>query len=79
MTMRARIEWGDPRPPEWRGPCEPLSARLPPDLVRQVRVRARAQGVSVSQMVQRLLEAGLQNRPTATGPAHSDLVTTLFD
>jgi hypothetical protein len=30
-------------------------------------------------MVQRLLEAGLQNRPNATGPAHSDLVTTLFD
>ncbi len=79
MTVRARIEWGDPRPAEWRGPCEPLSTRLPPDLVREIRVRARAQGISVSQMVQRLLEVGLHGRPAPAGPAHSDLVTTLFD
>jgi hypothetical protein len=79
MTLRARIEWGDPRPAEWRGPCEPLNARLPPDLVRQVRVCARSQGLSVSQMVERLLEAGLHTPPAVTGPAHSDLVTTLFD
>ena len=79
MTMRARAEWGDPRPADWRGPRESLSTRLPPDLVRQIRVRARSQGVSVSFMVQRLLEAGLDGRQAASGVAHSDLVTTLFD
>jgi len=79
MTMRACVEWGDPRPADWRGPGEPLSARLPPDLVREVRARARSQGVSVSLMVLRLLEAGLDGRSVTTGAAHSDLVTTLFD
>ncbi|MCJ7726806.1 MAG: BrnA antitoxin family protein [Acidimicrobiia bacterium] len=77
--MRARIDWGDPRPAEWRGPGEPISLRLPPPLAHEIRDRARSQGISVSMMVQRILEAGLEGRPMAGGVAHSDLVTTLFD
>ena len=79
MTLRAVVDWGDPRPPEWGGPREPLSTRLPPDLVREVRVRAREQGISVSVLVERMLEAGLQGRIPVSGPAPGDLVTTLFD
>ena len=78
MTARAYSDWGEPRPADWMGPGETLSARLPPDLVREVRERSRSQGVSVSVMVHRLLEAGL-DVPVRTGAAHADLVTTLFD
>ena len=79
MTMRASLDWGEPQPADWRGPREPLSARLPPDLVRQVRVRARSQGVSVSLMVQRLLEAGLRAPAASSDSPHGDLVSILFD
>jgi hypothetical protein len=79
MTSRARIDWGDPRPAEWRGPVEPLKIRIPPVLVQELRDRARSQGIGVSQMVQRLLEAGLEGGLVTVGAAHADLVTTLFD
>ena len=79
MTSRARIDWGDPRPAEWRGPAEPLSVRLPPVLIQELRDRARSQGISVSQMVQRFIEAGLEGVLVTAGAAHSDLVTNLFD
>jgi DNA-binding MarR family transcriptional regulator len=79
MTARAYADWGDPRPAEWLGPREPLSARLPPDLVREIRERSRVEGISVSATVQRLLEAGLERRSVASGAAHADLVSTLFD
>ena len=79
MVLQARVEWGDPRPADWAGPQETLSTRLPPDMVREVRARARAQGVSVSVMVHLLLEVSLDGRPVPMGPAHADLVTTLFD
>ena len=79
MTMRASLDWGEPRPADWGGPREPLSTRLPPDLVRRIRVRARSQGISVSMMVQRLLEAGLEAPRVPADPAHGDLVSILFD
>lgn len=79
MTSRARIDWGDPRPAEWQGPVEPLSIRIPPVIVQEIRDRARSQGVSVSQMVHRLIEVGLEGGLVTAGAAHSDLVNTLFD
>jgi hypothetical protein len=79
MTARAYADWGDPRPAEWLGPREPLGVRLPPDLIREIRERSRTEGTSVSVMVQRLLETGLGHRPVASGAAHADLVSTLFD
>ena len=79
VALRACVEWGGPRPADWTGPRETLSTRLPPDMVRQVRECARAQGVSVSAMVHRLLEASLEGGQMPAGAAHADLVTTLFD
>ncbi|MCB2222822.1 MAG: hypothetical protein KQH83_01505 [Actinobacteria bacterium] len=79
MTARAAVEWGDPRPAEWHGPRECLSVRLPPELVREVRERARVQGVSLNVAAQRLLERGLGRRHATTGASPADLVTTLFD
>jgi hypothetical protein len=48
-------------------------------MVRRVRECARAQGISVSAMVHRLLEASLEGGPVPVSAAHADLVTTLFD
>lgn len=79
MALQACVEWGGPRPADWAGPRETLTTRLPPDMVRHVRECARAQGVSVSAMVHRLLEASLDGGPVPVGAAHADLVTTLFD
>ena len=79
VVLQACVEWGSPRPADWTGPRETLSTRLPPDMVRQVRECARAQGVSVSAMVHRLLEASLDGGQMPAGTAHPDLVTTLFD
>jgi len=79
VVLQACVEWGGPRPADWAGPQETLSTRLPPDMVRRVRECARAQGISVSAMVHRLLEASLEGGPVPVSAAHADLVTTLFD
>ena len=79
VTVRELATWGDPRPANWQGPREHLSTRLPPDLIREIRERSRNQGISVSDYVQRLLEAGLAGKRVSSGPAHLDIVSTLFD
>jgi hypothetical protein len=79
VTVRAYVDWGEPRPAEWVGPRETLTARLPASIAEAVRDRARNQGVSVSVMVTRLLESALDRRPAAPNAAHADLITTLFD
>jgi len=79
VTVRELATWGDPRPASWQGPRERLNTRLPPDLIREIRERSRSQGVSVSEFVQRLVEAGLEGRKVSASPAHADLVSTLFD
>jgi hypothetical protein len=73
------VDWGEPRPAEWMGESETLSARVPIDVVRAVRARARSEGVSVSVMVHRLLNTAMNHRHVSHGPAHADLVSTLFD
>jgi hypothetical protein len=79
MTVRELAAWGDPRPAISQGPREHLSTRLPPDLIQEIRERSRSQGVSVSELVQRLIEAGIEGRKLSAGPSHADLVSTLFD
>ena len=79
MNVRELATWGDPRPATWQGPREHLSTRLPPDLIREIRERSRNPGVSVSEFVQRLIEAGLEGRKVSAAPSHADLVSTLFD
>jgi hypothetical protein len=73
------VDWGEPRPAEWAGESETLSARVPIDVGRAVRARARAEGVSVSVMVHRLLATAIHGGHAASRPVHADLVSTLFD
>ena len=77
--MVVQIEWGEPQPAEWAGPRETLTARLPVDLAREVRERARVEGISVSMLIHRLVMAGMGHRTPASGAAHADLMSTLFD
>jgi len=52
-------DWGSPvANPEW-GARERINAQLPPGLVRVLRSRARAQGVSLNTLVDRLLHQAL--------------------
>ena len=77
--MPAYMDWGDPRPAEWVGESETLSARVPIDIARAVKMRARAEGVSVSVMVHRLLVTAMHGRHAVNRGAEADLVSTLFD
>jgi hypothetical protein len=59
MTDRA-IDWGSPRPAaEWVAARERLVARVPVEVARALRERARVEGVSLSVLVGRLLSASL--------------------
>jgi len=53
--MYELADWGRPLAPDWTEPRERLDARLPVHLVRVLRSRARAEGVSMSVLVHRLL------------------------
>jgi hypothetical protein len=77
--VHRNVDWGDPRPAEWPGPRETLTACLPAHLARTVRDRARSEGESVSVVMARLLENALEVPRSRRGAAHADLVTTLFD
>lgn len=79
MTVPGHVDWGDPRPAEWTGPRETLSARLPVAMVRAVRDQARAEGVTVSILLHRLLDAAMNHRHIPGGAGRVDLVSTLFD
>lgn len=58
-TMYELSDWGRPAAsPEW-GARERLTAQLPQSLVRVLRSRARAQGVSVNTLIDRLLHEAL--------------------
>lgn len=79
MTVPGYVDWGDPRPAEWTGPRETLSARLPVDMVRALREQAHAEGLSVSALLHRLLDGAVNHRYVPDGAARADLVSTLFD
>ena len=57
--MYELADWGQPVAPEWEQPMERIDARLPVSLVRTVRRRARAEGVSISVLMNRLLAEAL--------------------
>lgn len=66
--------WGRPvDPPEW-GPRERLTAQLPQALVRVLRSRARAQGISVNLLVDRLLHQALALPSAEAARAGADFV-----
>lgn len=48
-------DWGTPVRQDWAQQRERMTARLPSSLVRVIRSRARAQGVSTQTMMQQLL------------------------
>ncbi|MDX1691837.1 MAG: hypothetical protein R3290_12540 [Acidimicrobiia bacterium] len=55
MTQRA-IDWGVPKPADWPGPRERITARIPVDLAEALRARARREGVSFNTFLQRVFE-----------------------
>ncbi len=57
--MYDTVDWGSPAPPEWSRPGERIDLNLPATLIRVLRSRARAEGVSVSVLVQRLVSGAL--------------------
>ncbi|HLA66122.1 MAG TPA: hypothetical protein VJP05_01360 [Acidimicrobiia bacterium] len=60
-------DWGHPAAPDWTEPRERLDARLPVHLVRVLRSRARAEGISMSVLVHRLISEAM-DLPATTGP-----------
>lgn len=53
--MYELADWGNPAPPDWIERRERLEARLPTDLVRQVRARAQAEGIGFTEFLERTL------------------------
>jgi hypothetical protein len=67
------MDWGVPRPAEWLGPRETLSARVPVELVTTLRSLARSEGVSLNSLVHRLLSEAVE----AEQAAHVDHLAAL--
>jgi hypothetical protein len=63
-------DWGQPVDPDWVEPRERLDARLPAHLVRILRSRARAEGVSMSVLVHRLITEAM-DLPAARRMEHA--------
>lgn len=59
------MDWGVPRPAEWLGPRETLSARVPVELVMMLRSLARSEGISLNALVHRLLLQGVEAERSA--------------
>ena len=81
MTDRA-IDWGTPRPAaEWAAARERLVARVPVEVARALRERARVEGVSLSVLVGRLLAASVdmphEDRLGAREPWPADVDTLI--
>lgn len=79
MAVHRSVDWGEPQPAEWVGGSEILSVRVPVDVARAVRARARTAGVSVNAMMHRLLATAMYGHKGIDRVAHTDLVSTLFD
>ena len=73
--MYELANWGTPIEPEWTEPRERLEARLPTHLVRVLRSRARAEGVSLSTLVHRMLARSLDM--PAPGTSHREPMTVV--
>ena len=75
-AMYELADWGQPVAPDWTEPRERLDARLPVHLVRVLRSRARAEGVSMSVLVHRLIIEAM-DLPETTG--HGEPASHWFD
>lgn len=69
-------DWGSPVQQDWSLQRERVTTRLPISLVRVIRSRARAQGVSTQVMMQQLLADALGY---SGSPPHADPVPVTFD
>jgi hypothetical protein len=54
--MYELTDWGQPAPPDWRHRRERIEARLPVDLVRRLSSLAYAEGMSLSELIEYLLD-----------------------
>ncbi len=61
--MYELADWGRPAPPEGSEPRERLDIRLPANLVRVLRSRARSENVSLSLLVERFARAAMHLTP----------------
>ena len=57
--MYELADWGRPAPAEWSQPRERVEVKLPAGMVRVLRGRARAEGISMSVLMQRLVAGAL--------------------
>jgi predicted DNA binding CopG/RHH family protein len=60
--MYELADWGSPAPPDWMPRSERLEARLPADLVRQVRARAQAEGLRMTEYLELVLREAVDPR-----------------
>lgn len=60
--MYELADWGRPAPPEWVQRRELIQARLPDDLVRQLRARARAEGMPLTAYLEQILTEAVDPR-----------------
>lgn len=61
--MYELADWGRPAPAEWAEPRERIDVRLPAGLVRVLRSRARAEGVSLSILLERFAREAMHLEP----------------
>lgn len=70
MTQRA-IDWGAPRPADWPGPRERITARVAVDIADALRTAAKREGVSFNTFLQRVLsEAVAPSDPIIDGVSY---------
>ena len=62
--MYELADWGRPAPPEWGEPRERIDVRLPSNLVRVLRSRARSENVSLSILVERFVRDAMHLTPS---------------
>ncbi len=61
--MYELADWGRPAPPEWSEPRERIDIRLPENLVRVLRGRARSENVSLSLIIERFVREAMHLLP----------------
>ena len=61
--MNELADWGRPAPPEWSEPRQHVDIRLPSNLVRVLRSRARTENVSLSIVVERFVREAMHLTP----------------
>lgn len=56
-------DWGHPVSPDWMERREMLEARLPSDLVRRMRAHAQAEGIAMTQFLERVIRDAVEPVP----------------